>query len=59
LGRGLVGHQLQAPGPDFAARGARERPRGAVDEQTIKAYIESQKWGEDEQKFKITAPTEP
>jgi REP-associated tyrosine transposase len=32
---------------------------GAVDEQTIKAYIESQKWEEDEQGFKITAPTEP
>ncbi len=32
---------------------------GAVDEQTIKAYIENQKWDEDEQGFKITAPTEP
>jgi|AGTN01.2.fsa_nt_gi Transposase and inactivated derivatives len=32
---------------------------GAVDEATIKAYIESQKWDEDEQGFKITAPTEP
>jgi hypothetical protein len=28
----------------------------AVDEQTIKAYIESQKWDEDDQGFKITAP---
>jgi putative transposase len=31
---------------------------GAVDEATIKAYIENQKW-EDDQGFKITAPTEP
>jgi hypothetical protein len=26
---------------------------------TIKAYIESQKWDEDDQGFKITSPTEP
>jgi hypothetical protein len=32
---------------------------GAVDEATIKAYIESQKWDEDDQGFKITAPAEP
>jgi len=32
---------------------------GAVDEATIKAYIESQKWDEDLQGFKITAPSEP
>ncbi|MGA2435254.1 MAG: IS200/IS605 family transposase [Bryobacteraceae bacterium] len=32
---------------------------GAVDEETIKAYIESQRWDEDDQGFKITAPTEP
>jgi hypothetical protein len=32
---------------------------GAVDEATIKAYIESQKWDEDDQGFKITAPTKP
>ena len=32
---------------------------GAVDEETIKAYIENQKWDEDDQGFKITAPTEP
>jgi hypothetical protein len=25
----------------------------------IKAYIENQKWDEDDQGFKITAPTEP
>jgi REP element-mobilizing transposase RayT len=32
---------------------------GAVDEATIKAYIGNQKWDEDDQGFKITAPTEP
>ncbi len=30
---------------------------GAVDEQMVKAYIENQKWDEDDQGFKITAPT--
>jgi hypothetical protein len=32
---------------------------GAVDEATIKAYIESHKWDEDDQGFKITAPAGP
>jgi putative transposase len=32
---------------------------GAVDEKTIREYIESQKWDEDDQGFKIVAPTEP
>ena len=32
---------------------------GAVDETTIKAYIENQKWDEDDQGFKITAPAKP
>src|SRR3954468_4623208 len=32
---------------------------GAVDEETIRSYIENQKWDEDDQGFKITAPTEP
>jgi len=32
---------------------------GAVDEATIKRYIESQQWDVDDQGFKITAPTEP
>src|SRR3954447_14364150 len=31
---------------------------GAVDEETIRSYIENQKWDEDDQGFKITAPTE-
>jgi hypothetical protein len=32
---------------------------GAVDEQTIKQYIENQRWDEDDQGFKIAAPTSP
>jgi putative transposase len=32
---------------------------GAVDEETIKSYIENQRWDEDEEGFKITAPNEP
>jgi len=32
---------------------------GAVDEQTIREYIENQRWDEDVDGFKITAPTEP
>ena len=32
---------------------------GAVDEDTIKKYIESQRWVDEDQGFKITAPTEP
>ncbi len=32
---------------------------GAVDEETIKGHIENQQWDEDDQGFKITAPTEP
>ena len=35
------------------------RDVGAVDEATTKAYVENQKWDQDEQGFKITAPTEP
>lgn len=32
---------------------------GAVDEDTIKHYIETQRWDEDDEGFKITAPTKP
>lgn len=32
---------------------------GAVDKKTIREYIESQKWDEDDQGFKIVAPAEP
>jgi len=32
---------------------------GAVDEKTVKEYIEGQKWEDDAEGFKITAPTNP
>ena len=32
---------------------------GAVNEQTVREYIESQKWDEDVEGFKITAPESP
>ncbi len=32
---------------------------GAVDEAKIKEYIENQRWEEDQEGFKITAPTKP
>jgi putative transposase len=32
---------------------------GAVDEKTIREYIENQRWDDDVEKFKITSPREP
>jgi putative transposase len=32
---------------------------GAVDEKTVREYIENQKWDEDGEGFKITAPAKP
>ena len=32
---------------------------GAVDEKTIREYIENQRWDEEVDGFKITTPTEP
>jgi hypothetical protein len=32
---------------------------GAVEEETIQKYIEQQRWKEDGEAFKITAPTKP
>jgi hypothetical protein len=32
---------------------------GAVDEATSKAYIENQRWDEEDESLKITAPTKP
>jgi hypothetical protein len=32
---------------------------GAVDEETIRGYIENQKWDDPGENFKISAPTEP
>jgi putative transposase len=46
-------------GPGLWARGYFCASVGAVDEDRIKKYIESQKWDEEDQGFKIIAPTEP
>jgi putative transposase len=46
-------------GQNLWARGYFCAMVGAVDEETIKAYVENQKWDEDDQGFKITAPSEP
>ena len=32
---------------------------GAVDKQTVREYLEKQRWAADEEAFKITAPPEP
>ena len=32
---------------------------GAVDEKTVMQYIESQNWDQDDEGFKVTAPSEP
>jgi hypothetical protein len=61
-GRTIQGHgggpcKLQDEFPDLRQRYCPSV--GAVDEETIKKYIKSQKWEEDDQGFKITAPTEP
>ena len=41
------------------ARGYFSATVGAVDEATIKAFIENQAWDEDERGFKIATPNEP
>jgi putative transposase len=46
-------------GQHLWARGYFYASVGAVDEDTIKKYIESQRWDDEDQEFKITAPTEP
>ena len=46
-------------GQHLWARGYFYATVGAVDDKTILEYIENQKWDEDDQGFKITAPTEP
>ena len=66
--KGRSSRHLQAEFPELRtrywgqhmwARGYFCATVGAVDEATIKAYIESQKWDEDDQGLKFTAPTEP
>ena len=46
-------------GQHLWARGYYCASVGVVDEQTIQAYIENQRWEEDVEGFTITAPTEP
>ena len=46
-------------GQHLWARGYFCATGGAVDEETIKQYIENQRWGDDSEGFRITAPTEP
>jgi putative transposase len=46
-------------GQHLRARGYFCATVGAVDEKTIREYIENQKWDEDEEGFKIIAPAEP
>jgi putative transposase len=66
--KGRSSRRLQAEFPELRkrywgqhlwARGYFCATVGAVDEETIRRYIENQKWDEDDQGFKITAPTEP
>ena len=45
-------------GQQLWARGYFCATVGAVDEETIKKYIENQQWDQDDQGFKITMPTE-
>ncbi len=46
-------------GQHLWARGYFCASAGAVDEDTIKRYIENQKWEDPGESFKITAPSEP
>ena len=46
-------------GQHLWARGYYCATVGAVDEKTILEYIEHQKWDQDDQGFKVTAPSEP
>ena len=66
--KGRSSRRLQEEFPDLRkrywgqhlwARGYFCATVGAVDEETIKTYIESQRRDEDDQGFKITAPNEP
>jgi putative transposase len=46
-------------GQPLWARGYFGATGGAVEEETIKAYLENQKWDQDDPGFQITAPAEP
>ena len=51
----VLGHY----GQHLWARGYFCATVGAVDEKAVMTYIESQKWDQDDEGFKVTAPTEP
>ena len=66
--KGSSSHMLQAEFPQLKkrywgqhlwARGYFCASVGAVDEETIRRYIESQQWEDPGESFKITAPSEP
>ena len=66
--KGRSSHMLQAEFPQLKkrywgqhlwARGYFCASVGAVDEETIRRYIESQQWEDPGESFKITAPSEP
>ena len=66
--KGRSSRHLQAEFPELRkqywgqhmwARGYFCATVGAVDEKTVMAYIESQKWDQDDEGFKVVAPTEP
>jgi putative transposase len=66
--KGRSSRMLQAEFPELGkrywgqhlwARGYFCATVGAVDETKIKEYIESQRWEDDQEGFKITAPTKP
>ena len=46
-------------GQHLRARGYFCASVGTVDEKTIREYIENQRWDQDAEGFKITAPREP
>ena len=50
---------LRKWGQHLWARGYYCASVGAVDEKTIREYIENQRWDEDMDGFKVPAPTEP
>lgn len=50
---------VRAVGQHWWARGYFCATVGAVDEKTIMEYIETHKWDEEQDGFKITVPPEP
>jgi len=59
LQRGFPALRKRYWGQHLWARGYYCASVGAVDEKTIREYIENQRWDEDVDGFKLTTPTEP